>query len=184
MSLIPLIVDAQVNYGIGSSRASSLLTLPLGTGTILSQLLTSLRKVSPPEVFIMNSLLKEQPEFLQGAHPPQVGLRVVSEEALSSELERFDTSDFLLVIDPRLWPVGGYDFSSCSSLTDFYRGATHVIAIGSGGEIARERVECDAEGWVRRVQRLYASKNYSDMCGAAITHSLVPLRAVIGSRFA
>ncbi|MEP0843313.1 MAG: sugar transferase [Phycisphaerae bacterium] len=183
MLLIPLILDSDVSYGRGSGGSVSLLSLPLGTGTVLEHLIHRVEKLGHTEVLLLSSHFRDDGDLPRGVQGGPVCVRVVRHESLSQELDRYETSDYLLVIDPRLWPVGEHDFSDCQVLVESYRGATHVIAVGANGEGARERVECDGLGHVRRVQRLYAAKNYSEAGGSTITHSLVPARATMGCRF-
>lgn len=158
----------------------SLLALPLGTGTILDHLAERLDKVGHGEILVLSDYL--QPEDPLFKRQGTLSMRRVTFETLAPSLERYEASDHLLVVDPRLWPTGGQDFEVCRRWTEMYRGATHLIAAGSNGEGAYERVERDREGNVRRVQRLYA-KHWSEVSGSSIICSMVPLRSTIGLRF-
>jgi len=162
-------------------RPVSLLTLPLGAGTVLDHLVSQVEKVGHGEILVLSSCLSAtDPVFKRSGTLP---VRPVQLETLAQKLERYEASDYLLVVDPRLWPTTGYQFEECQHLTEEYHGATHMIALGGHRESTRERVERDENGNVRRVQRLYAPKNWSEVSGANITCSMAPLRAAIGIRF-
>jgi lipopolysaccharide/colanic/teichoic acid biosynthesis glycosyltransferase len=181
LSLIPLILDCEVSYCRGSSHPVSLLTLPLGTGTVLDDLVRRLEKVGHGEILVLSDRLQEA-DFPGESRSGPLPIRRVTFDTLPRELNRYEAGDRLLVVDSRLWPAQGYDFNECQRHLDSYRGATYVVAVGANGKRTRERVECDADGNVRRVQRLYA-KNWSEITGTSIMYSIVPLRSVIGLRF-
>lgn len=183
MTLIPLIIDSPASYCRGSSKPVSLLSLPLGPGTILDHLVGRLEKISHGEILVLTGQYVRECDLPLTSKQHTLPVRPVAFDGLSLELDRYENSDHLLVVDPRRWPVGDHDFSDCQILAETYRGATHVIAIGSSGESARERVECDGRGQVRRIQRHYAVKSYSEVGGSTIVHSVVPLRSVLGLRF-
>jgi hypothetical protein len=61
--------------------------------------------------------------------------------------------------------------------------APSPIAIGANLGRATERIECDQEGQIRRVQRFYGLKNWSEVTDGTIAYSIVPARALSGLRF-
>ena len=129
MSLIPLILDREVPYALGS-RPVSILTLPLATGTVLDHLAERLEEVGHGEIFVVSRELRET-DVAELRPSGVLPVRVVEPEGLSRELERSEASDYLLVVDPRLWPTGGYDFEACQRRVETSR-ARDALHRGGG----------------------------------------------------
>ncbi len=93
-------------------------------------------------------------------------------------MAKCEPADYLLVVDPRFWPAGGFNFTFIADEARRYQGATHAIAVGANGDGTRERVEYDPSGQIRRVQRLYSPTSWPATTAATVFCSAVPARAI------
>ncbi|MBN1491096.1 MAG: sugar transferase [Phycisphaerae bacterium] len=93
-------------------------------------------------------------------------------------LATLEPADCLLIVNPGVWPAAGYDFDSIVQHSHEYRGAVHAISIGGNPGAFREHIDCDDEGRIRRVQRLYTVMNWPETGDSAILCSLVPAGAI------
>ena len=98
-------------------------------------------------------------------------------------LNSCESADWILVLEPRLWPLAGYDLDAVRRWPDEYRGVTHAMPIGAGGDDSHEVVECDARGDVVRVRRLYDRVNWPHVGNSAAAYSLIPAPALEGAAF-
>ncbi len=162
--------------------ARSVLTLPMGTGTVLDRLADSLEGVADKEILVAPNfpITPAYRASLQddGRRP----VRVVDAASLDRRIQEFETSDHLLVVEARLWPVCGLDAATIQRCLRDYRGASYGVAVGADPEGTRELVECDEEGRVRRVQRFYNAVSWPEMGNTGIVFALLPARAMGGLR--
>lgn len=182
MTIVPFIIDT-VGFCHQTCPTQTLLTLPLGNRTVLGCLAAALSPVNSQRIYVLAP--PDAPdEYMSHIHRVGVhGLEVVWPDCQEQVFGGLETSDFALVIEPQHWPVGGYDFSGLLGHLDEYRGATHVISLEVESEGVREAIECDAQGWVRRIERLYDIKYWPEAASTAITYSLVPARGLTDLRF-
>jgi lipopolysaccharide/colanic/teichoic acid biosynthesis glycosyltransferase len=183
MHVVPLILDSDFE-ALGLPRASgTLLTLPFGTSTLLEQIAPRLSRFGNGEIIILPTFQPGSDYTRRLRSNGQADVRVLDYTALDALLDDQETSDFLLVIDPRLWPLDGYDFEHLEAELASYRGATFTIACDIHDERIRERVECDTHGRVRRVQRFYSSMDWPDDAVTRVSCAAVPARSAIGLHF-
>jgi lipopolysaccharide/colanic/teichoic acid biosynthesis glycosyltransferase len=181
-SVIPLIIDCEIPY-LRRSATRSLLAMPLGQTSLLEHLAPALARVSDGDVVVMPAFAPPPGYEESLSARTSTKLRVIARERLAAFLGDLETADCLLVVEPRYWPLGDHDFSSIVAHVENYRGATHILAMQAGVDDVQERVECDSDGLVRRVQRFYDAVDCSCANGSAIVCTLVPARAVVGVRF-
>lgn len=158
----------------------SLLSMPVGTGTVLSQLALSIAQIGARRLSILPTFTpapEYEPFVLQqagGMLPSGIGgVKVVGSDVLASLMHEHEPSDLLLLLDPRHWAVHGLDLANIVSQSDGTYGAVHGVAVGSANEDAKEYVHCDDNGQVRRISRYYDQVTYLKI--DAIAYSLVPL---------
>lgn len=179
-NLIPLIIDAALPDGPAGSSGVSLLSLPLGAGSVLDHLLDRLARVTPAKVLVLTDLSRPDRNGNGRAIMSRAGIAVqhLSPAGFPEAMAALESSDHLLIVDPRCWPTSDYDFESMVRCACGYRGAIHAIAVGSLAGGAWEQVDLDAEGRISRVQRLYDHMSWPAVADAAILCSLVPARLV------
>jgi lipopolysaccharide/colanic/teichoic acid biosynthesis glycosyltransferase len=181
MNLFPLIIDAAAAYAGRSAPGLSLLSLPLGAGTILDEALERLGELRPAKVLVLLApgVSAGGPVVLENR--PQT--RFFARDALGQVLDELDGIDAFLVIDARVWPAQWPSLAEVSDAVRDYRGATHAVAIGAECRRVRERVECDGDGHLRRVRRLYPGMHWPEAAGELVAWSVVPARSLPLVRF-
>jgi lipopolysaccharide/colanic/teichoic acid biosynthesis glycosyltransferase len=181
MGFIPLIIDTAVKYARPEGTAASALSLPLGANSVLEHMLESLTDLHSRMAVVLEAPgtdLRTAAGTDRLAH-----LRLVGRGQLKELIENLDSSDWFVVMDLRSWPLAWPSADGLHAASHEYRGATHTIAIGSRMDRAIERIECNDEGQIRGVQRLYAATNWPQVAGHSIAYSLVPVRAMSGLHF-
>lgn len=163
----PVILDSQLPF---ADTPASLLTLPLGTGCLLDAVLPTVSASGDGRTLIVAA---GDPNGW--ARMPSA-CRVLSRQQLRQESARAEASDYFLMIEPRYWPACGYHFEGLLEKSREYRGATHALAVGADPDAVREQVECDRDGRIKRVQRLYGRMSWPDTWHAKVLCSVIPAR--------
>ncbi len=173
MSVAVLIIDSRVPYPRTVEAGGSLLAQPLGTGTVLDELLHVLEGVRPLHVWVLTApdVAGANGEEPPGWPPCAIPIRKPS--GLLTHLRQLESSDVLLVVEPRFWPLEGHDVAELLKEVATYRGVTHVVGVGSAEDDARERVVCDPSGDVQRVQRLYGGMHWHQGADNALICSVM-----------
>ena len=181
--MLSLVIDHQAPYLSSSCGVVSLAALPFGTGSFLDHVATTMAGVADGDLLVM-------PAFQPGSEYKEAiesstsrGIKVISPETLPAVLSECEPADFLLAVDLARWPGGGFDLAEMTRDHCEYRGASHVVAIGSGADNTREHVERDGQGAVRRVQRLYDRISWPEVAAKAVFLSFAPARVVGDTRF-
>lgn len=163
---------------LADARCLTLLGLPFGTGLLVDQLRLPAMRAGCSRIVVVRPS-----EHGNGLHRSAdaergVGVETMTPAEFSSYLVGTESSDYLLVVDPSLWPTAGYDFDAIVRHSRMYRGAVHALSIGSNPGCVREHVDSDEHGHVRSVQRLYNLMNWPTTEDSAPLCSLVPARAL------
>lgn len=164
--------------GLPDAPDQALMSLPFGTGTLIDELAAHAERVGCGKMIIV------RPEANGSAGPVDLGRRsdlqiqVMAPAEFSQFVEAAEPADYLLMVDPRAWPATDYEFDSMVRHSRMYRGALHALSIGSSPGAFREQIDCDENGCIRRVHRLYAMMSWPETDHAAFLCSLVPARAV------
>ena len=134
MEIVPIVLDTRPSYLQDFAPTMSLLSMPAGTGTVLSELLSSIPHTGAQEVRILPTFTPtpEYERFVVQEAPP--GTEVVTSDVLKLLMQEHESSDYLLVLDPRYWPVDGLDLSHITRQGVESRWAAHGVAVGSAGE--------------------------------------------------
>jgi lipopolysaccharide/colanic/teichoic acid biosynthesis glycosyltransferase len=179
--LIPAIIDSGLPFaGPGSS---SVLALPLATGTVLDYLVGRLAGLGSKDVVVISSQAGRSECWRDVRPQTRSKIRVVGFADLRRMLDDCEASDYLMLVEPQQWPAAGYDFASIRDGRRHYRGATHLIAVGHSSPGPRERVECDPSGQIRRVQRVYDPATWPGSTAETVFCSVVPAQAVCDIEF-
>jgi len=155
MTLLPFIFDFCPTYLKGNGSPVTLLGTPLGTGTMLDYLCSCITSVSheTPVVLSFSSPFENYEQCIRKAVKScEVE---VSTEGIGPYFDRCEPSDWLILIDPRFFPVNGYH------LTKFVRDlavnpcARHIVAVESVPGGTKEYVLANTGGNVCKIQRFY-----------------------------
>jgi lipopolysaccharide/colanic/teichoic acid biosynthesis glycosyltransferase len=176
--VITIILDSRPSYLDGDGSGLSLLTAPLGGGTVFSEIAGDAEEISDHRFRVLPTF-EPSDAYARGlTQGVEASVEVIGHDALARMVHENEPSDALLLIDARHWPVGGYDLSSLVQRNGDARWALHGVAVGASQDVAREYVHCDDHGVVRRIGRYYHQVTWSRL--ESIAYSLVPLPAVEG----
>ncbi len=176
--LTPALLDSAVTFGRGDDPGGSVLLLPTGAALLLDDLCKATAPASSGRMLVIAA-----PGVRYDSDRPRESIRVVQREALGQALSGCETGDYLLLVEPRYWPLTGYDFEWIVRQSQPSSGATYVVAVGRDDPGARERVECDGQGRVQRVQRLYSRGGWTGPGEGKVICAVVPGRALQGVPF-
>jgi lipopolysaccharide/colanic/teichoic acid biosynthesis glycosyltransferase len=175
VAVLPVIIDSVPNCLKNGSSACSLLTLPLGTGTVLRYLGRRLDELQADKVRIL------LPEGLNNGHAEAIGKNVggnaelIRSAELSRLLHEYEAADLILIIDPRYWPTDGFDLHGLNRESCDSRWAVHAVAAQASTDGLQEYVRFDEKGRVRRIRRFYDRVTWPETGG--IPCSIVPVTA-------
>jgi len=178
MNYTALLIDRRPGYLEAADETVSVLTLPLGASTVLETIAPRLIEVTGSDILVLPAFPASSAYIERIQSLRSVSARVVTADELSAKLQNCETSDYLIAVEASHWPRQGHGFVESIRQNADYHGATHLIAVGSNLEGARESVECDQQGYVTRVQRLYNSMSWPDVVDEAICYSFAPSRAI------
>jgi lipopolysaccharide/colanic/teichoic acid biosynthesis glycosyltransferase len=176
MTIFPIIIDSKPAYLGEADGSISLALLPYGQTTLLAHLSERLLAATRRRVLVLRTFDAdhhyEEAIAAVGASDASMGI-----EQFTARVATFEPSDWLLLVDPRCFPGEGVDPSPLlEGLSETPRIARHLVALdwNSGG--TNERVEFDAHGHVRRVQRYYDGVTWTVTAG--VSCSLVPVSSL------
>ncbi len=179
MNLVAIIFDSIPDClcrGGQGPASQTLLTLPLGTGTVLRHLVDELQGLRAEMVRVLAppGVGADYADRIRRASGEQA--EVVTAAQLTELIHQREPADHLLLIDPAHWPVEGYDFEGLIESSRQSRWAVHAVAAAAGPDGLQEFVRCDDRGNVRRIRRYY-DRVASPQTGT-IPYSLMTVAAV------
>jgi len=172
VKLFPVVLDSRPGY-LGRSAPGSLLLMPLGRSTLLDHIHTELQQVRRERLTVVPAF-EPTPAYEKAVHDACGSVdAVVYAAELGGHLSTYEPSDWLLMIDPRCFPVSGLALEQLlDGLTATPRWVRHLLALENNAAGTRECVEFDADGRVRRIQRYYDAVTWTFAEGVCC--SLVP----------
>ncbi len=178
MDIITLVFDSRPDYLANAPEDASLLTAPLGTASVLEQLLNTAEDAGSKDFFVLPDFAPNESyeRHLQELSGGQV--KLIDARSWNALIESHELSDVLLIVDPRYWPIEGYDIKGAMKESHNVRWAVHAVSVGGGSQSTQEIVQCDDDGQVRRIGRYYNQVTWTQI--DAIAFSLVPLASVEG----
>jgi lipopolysaccharide/colanic/teichoic acid biosynthesis glycosyltransferase len=173
MRIWPVIIDSQPPYLQGRGRSSSLLMAPLGTSTVIEQLVSSFQPVTGNAPLVIPPVdADDSYSSLVATLSPSVQV-VASAEHFADALSGLELSDALLIVDPRCMPVEGFQFAKLQHEHALEpRVSHHLVAFETAVAGTKERVCFDRSGKIRAIQRFYEQATWPFVSGVNAT--LVP----------
>ncbi len=181
--MIGLILDRRTRFLPPSPRCASLLTMPVGERTVLGHLASRIDGFAQRDLVVVPTFDFDSDYEKEIQADSTIQVRVAAPDALDCVLNAADPSDYIVIIDPSRWPVNGFDLADEIRDHVNYRAASHLVAIGADHERAREHVECDGNGGVKRVRRLFDRANWPEVAATEIFLSVVPVWSVADVTF-
>ncbi len=179
MSLSLILIDCRAPY-LWAGAPTGVLGLPLGESSVLDRCLANLKSLVEKDVIVLETTGEEGVKALSATSWP---VRCLNADGLIAAVQEMEASDRVLLIDARYWPIGGYDRAGITKCLRQYHGVSYGIVLGSDLEDARELVDRDTEGRVRRVQRLYNAVSWPEVASSAIAYAVVPAPMLRELRF-
>lgn len=177
LGLVPVLLDGTMERSPGCSAEQSILGLPFGTGLVLDRFVHAFDGLAQGTVVVVSSGPAHPAPAVDGE---ESRIKIISPDEVEGFLTSLETADVLAVVQAKLRPRNGFSLAKLTRSCRTFRGATHAIAIGQDGSGAWERVDCDADGQVRRVQRLYGEMNWPLVTPTRVLLSVVPVYLLHG----
>lgn len=181
MDAVLLVLDRRPGYLQGAPDGVSLLSLPAGDTTLLHLVALMTQEIRPREILVLPSFAPTSEYEATVLRAGPRGTRLLDPERVGAFVQGHEPSDVLMVVDPRYWPIDGFDIATVTSHKSDARWAAHAVAVGSPVDQAREFVHCDDQGMIRRISRYYDQVTNSRI--DAIAYSVIPFASLSGSRF-
>ena len=181
MALLTLLIHRGQPGTCAGGSPMSLLNLPLGTGSFLQHVDERVRMLPGAE----NRRLVVVPAFpfdrayeQRAAASVSTPVQVLRPDQVAGLVSECEPADTMLLVEPARWPVSPPDLAALNRSYGHYRAAIHLVNVGLDTQRARERVEHDGAGQVKRVQRFYDSVTWPEVAGASVFLSIIPARAL------
>lgn len=176
MAIYPVILDSRPAYLAHARGCASVLMLPHGHSTVGAQIAGALLARTKRHALVIRSF-EAPPGYDEALAPILPRRRSQSSVDFRREMVAIEPSDWILAVDPRLFPAIGFDDPALldellDDLVATPRIARHLVALGATEAGTSERLEFDVEGRLRRIQRYYDSVTWTVTAG--ILCSLVP----------
>jgi lipopolysaccharide/colanic/teichoic acid biosynthesis glycosyltransferase len=175
--IFPVLLDSRPSF-LPPDHGSSLLLAPLGAGTVLDRLRSTLSVVTqaPPVILAPFAVEPGYEQAIRAACPDVE--RVESVSSFAGRYRSYEASDSLLFADPEWFPLDPHDPALVELGADEDpRGVRHLVALEKGSDGTQELVETDSEGRVRGIRRYYDSVTWPLTSG--VSCSLVPVACLL-----
>ncbi len=147
----------------------SILTLPLGTRYIFSEVARSLRNIGVTDISIVPGF--EPDVTYEGrlvAAAPECSISIVEPTHRGEFLHNGESSDTIIFADPRYWPVYGFDFSQILSTFQEQFVPSFSMHVDPHADDRVERIVTDASGNIKRIQRTFDKMRWSNADGTVV----------------
>jgi lipopolysaccharide/colanic/teichoic acid biosynthesis glycosyltransferase len=177
MWIFPVLLDSRPAF-LPEGHAGSLLLTPLGAGTVLDQLRSTLGVVTQaPPVILSRFVADEAYEQAVRTACPDVE-RVEAADSFAAHCRSYQPSDWLVFADPASFPRDARDPALLElGQDDDPRWVTHLVGLDGGSDGTRELVETDPDGRVRGIRRYYDSVTWPLASG--VSCSLVSVASLL-----
>ncbi|NOT00981.1 MAG: hypothetical protein HOP29_10170 [Phycisphaerales bacterium] len=175
MSYFGVIHDFQPSCLRAGGLQHSILTLPLGGDYVLNHITVALHRAGCTDLTIVPAFEPDR-DYADRLHEidGRASCRVLTPSDRAEPECHGEASDTILLIDPRYWPVTGYDLSAVRDEHAAHAGAVFATCRGDRGTPALEQVVTDASGNVRRVQRIFDRMAWSNAESSIVPFCVLP----------
>jgi lipopolysaccharide/colanic/teichoic acid biosynthesis glycosyltransferase len=180
VAIYPALLDRRPVYLDDGTDRTSLLLAPLTTGSLIGELQARFEQVCRDALSVI-ATFEPTPAYVAAirAACPQVRDVLPSHE-LVTRFAGYDLKDWVVIIDPACFPNAPIDWSLVEAeMARPQAGAVHIVALEENAGGTTERVQLDAAGRVRRIQRYYDAHTWAFTRGIAC--SIVPAAALLAA---
>ena len=175
--ILPVLLDSQPSYLQGSATPASLLLSPFWRATLLDHLAGRLPECVSQGVTVLPTFDggESYQRLVRQTHPRVEA--VVPAAAFIACLPRYEPSDWLLFIDPRVATEEPHSDLLLKGLTDSPWRVQHLLVLNGSVGGTRERIECDSIGRAQRIRRYYDAATWT--LYSTVSCSLVPVSCLL-----
>jgi len=176
MSVYPFIIDSQPSYLPVGPTPASLLTAPLGIGTLMNYVLCMIRPIIDNPITVLTTFQPSR-EYRNSLSRKDGMVRdVIHAAEFEDRVLGLESSDQLFVIDPSRLPENPHALSALLPEIKCHREAAHVLSLGADAKESRELVHLDRKNRIRRIERYYPGVTW--LRGAGVLCSMLPVALV------
>jgi lipopolysaccharide/colanic/teichoic acid biosynthesis glycosyltransferase/acetyltransferase-like isoleucine patch superfamily enzyme len=180
VGIFPALLDRRPSYLDDGSGRTSLLLAPLPTGSLICELHARLETVCHDAISVVATF---EPSAAYTAAIRTACSQVTAVMPVRDFVSRFasyDLKDWLVIVDPACFPLAPIDWRAIENeLARPQAAALHIVALDENPGGTTERVQLDAAGKVRRIQRYYDAHTWAFTRGIAC--SIVPAAALVAA---
>lgn len=180
MAIFPALLDRRPAYLDDGTGRTSLLLAPLPTGSLICELHARFESVCHDAISVVATFEPSAAytAAIRGACPEVTSVMPVRD--FVSRFAGYDLKDWLVIVDPACFPLASIDWRLIEAeLARPQAGALHIVALDENPGGTTERVQLDAAGKVRRIQRYYDAHTWAFTRGIAC--SIVPAAALVAA---
>lgn len=175
MSVIAVLLDDQPAWKAApADGAASLLTAQMGAHTYVQYLCQSVQAVQAMQIHVVPA--DELAADEQAALTAEAPVTITQREALPQLLDTLESSDLLLIVNARKYPVNGYLFNRLFENNGGGQATRHLVHLRRSSLDAEERILVDPDGSLRAIERVYSGVTQLRTDG--VTASLVSVAAL------
>jgi lipopolysaccharide/colanic/teichoic acid biosynthesis glycosyltransferase len=171
VSVQALIVDCRPAYLQCARSSVSALLAPLGTETVVQQLWAQLLGADVQSLTVVPDF-EADAEYRRAMQAYVSDVQFCTRQNFFDYLESCEPADLLLIVDPRCYPLEGYEFARLLHGPEACQLPRHLIQLQQNRQGAWERVIYDARLHVHCVQRLY--EGVTQVEAAGVSASVLP----------
>ena len=177
MTILQVLLDSQPGYLQGSATPASLLLSPFWRSTLFDHLTGRLPESVSHRVTVLPTFDggESYQRLVRQTHPRVEAVMTAAD--FMAGLSRYEPSDWLLFIDPRVATEEPHPDLLLKGLTDSPWRVQHLLVLNGSVGGMRERIECDSIGRARRIQRYYDAATWT--LHSAVSCSLVPVSCLL-----
>jgi len=151
--VIAVILDHRLPFL--ADESGSLLMVPLGTCTLADHIISRIVRAVEGEIFVVPTFAETEGYAQRLAEHTAFDVRVLEEDEFATFVSRRGPQERLLFLDSARGLFSSSDLDVFLDAPRGFHGLRCLVAVGSDSRRTRERVEADATGNVRRVERIY-----------------------------
>lgn len=164
-----VICDSRPECLSSFGETHSILMLPVGTRYILSEIVESLRQIGVNDLSIVPGF--EPDVAYEGrlvSAAADCSISIVDPMHRSEFLHDGEGSDTIIFVDPRYWPVYGFEFSRLLAAFNQQFVPSFAMHVDPHADERVERIVTDSSGNIQRIQRTFDKMRWSNADGTVV----------------
>ena len=169
MRIIPIVFDWRTPYMATDAVTASLLTTPIGAGTVLDALRERLQAITREPVVVASAYADMAPyrQAMRAACGDEI--TVTTLENLEDVVNAASPGDWLLFADPLCFPLEPIAEGPVLARLAYSTSAIHLVSMSQNPGGMTDRVQFDRRGAVRGIRRFYDRRTWMFVSGVSCT---------------